>query len=252
MSNHGRALRRTGTLLTDLVIALAVLALAVWGLDWAARISAQSVVARSAQHAQHLAQRPEVDVHGWFFLPQVVTGRYDSVDITVRNLREGTLNLSSVTAHLQGTHVPLHAVVTNGVTSILVEHSHETLIFTYAALNTYLTAQDSPVTLAAGPSGQVKITGHATALGKTFAVSADATVRPVPGYLQITPTQLDTGTSLDAASRVLLGQRLTLAIPTAVFPFGQQVISINPGKKTLTIHASGTNVLISLPQKTNQ
>lgn len=252
MNDRHRALRRAGTLLTDLVISLVVLALTVWGLDWAARISAEGVVARSVQHAQQLTQQPNVDVHGWFFLPQVVTGRYNKVDITLRNLREGTLRLSSVTAHLQGTHVPLHAVVTNGVSTILVEQSRETLVFTYAALNTYLQTQDSPFTLAAGPAGQVKVTGHAKILGKSFAVSADATVRPAPGYLQITPTQLDTGSSLDAASRVLLGQRLTLAIPTAMFPFGQQVTSISPGKTTLTVRASGTNVLISLPPKSEQ
>lgn len=252
MNNRTRALRRTGTLLTDLVIALIVLALAAWGLDWAARISAESAVARSVQHAQQLTQRPAVVVHGWFFLPQVVTGRYDNVDITLRNLRQGTLILASVTAHLQGTHVPLHAVVTNGVTKILVERSRETLVFTYAALNRYLTTQDSPFTLAAGPTGQLKVTGHATILGRSFAVSADATVRPIPGYLQISPTQLDTGTSLDAASRVLLRQRLTLTIPTTMFPFGQQVTSISPGTKTLTIRASGTNVLIALTPKSKQ
>lgn len=252
MNNRKGGMPRVIPLLVDLLIAVVVLALAAWGLDWGARISAQSAVARNVQHAQQLSQRPKVDIHGWFFLPQVVKGRYDNVDITLRNLRQGTLRLSRVTAHLQGTHVPLHAVVTNGVTSILVEHSRETLVFTYAALNTYLKTQDSAFTLAAGPTGQVKVTGHANILGQSFAVSADATVRPVPGYLQITPTQLDTGTSLDATSRVLLRQRLTLAIPTTMFPFGQHITSISPGKSTLTIRAGGTNVLIALPPKPKQ
>lgn len=247
MNIQTRRTRRVTPLLADLLIAVLVLALAAWGLDWASRISAQGAVARSVQHAQHLSERPTVAIHGWFFLPQVVKGRYNDVDITVHDLRDGTLSLSALTAHLQGVHVPLHAVVTGGVTTIFVEHSLETITFTYADLNAYLKSDGNDFTIAAGPKGQVQLTGHATILGQSFAVSADAVVRSVPGDLQITPTQLDTGTGVDSASKVLLGQRLTLSIPTAPFPFGQQVTSITPEQHHLTVHAEGTDVVIALP-----
>lgn len=42
-----------------------------------------------------------------------------------------------VTARLYGVHVALHAVVTGGVSSVFVERTHETAVFSYADLNAY-------------------------------------------------------------------------------------------------------------------
>ncbi|GAB3489700.1 LmeA family phospholipid-binding protein [Flexivirga lutea] len=246
-------LRRTAPLLVDLLIAVVVFGLAAWGLDWASRIGAQGAVARSVQHSQQLTQRPHVGIRGWFFVPQVVTGRYDDVHITLHDLRHGSLRLSTVTARLQGVHVPLHAVVTGGVTTIVVEHSHETVVIDYTDLNRYLRSLGSNFTVLAGSSaGRLKITGHADIAGRQFAVSADATVQPTPGALQILPVQLDTGTTLDAATRVLLDRRLTLTIPTAPFPFGQQITAITPSSHGLTVRAAGSDVVVKLPRKSRQ
>jgi hypothetical protein len=186
-----------------------------------------------------------VKVRGWFFLPQVVAGNYGEVDVTVANVRDGPLRLSRVTAHLYGAHVPLHDVVTAGVSAVPVDRTHETAKLTYTDLDKYLAAQGQRMTVAAGPTGQVKITAHTTVLGKALAVSADAKVGSVPGYLKIVPTQLDTDVkSLDNASKLLLGQRLTIEIPTAALPFGQQVTAIHPGPSALVIDAAGRDVVL--------
>lgn len=242
-----RDLRSVRPLLADVLIVAVVLAVLGWGLDWASRIGAQSVMARSVQRSEQLSQRPDVDVHGWFFLPQAVSGRYGEVDIAVHDLRRETLRLAAVTARLYGVHVPLHAVVTGSVSMIFVERTRETAVLSYADLNAYLTGLGDAITVSAGPSGQLKLTGHTVVLGHSLSISADAKVQPVPGYLQITPTQLQTGTPLDTGSRLLLGQRLTLSIPTNSLPFGQQVTAIHPGKQQLTVEAGGNNILISRP-----
>lgn len=235
------------TLITavEVLTLVVLLCLLGWGLDWGGRIAAQSVIARSVQRAEHLSERPSVHLRGTFLLPQVVTGRYSEVDITARGVRRKNLRLASVTARLSGVRVALHDVVTDRISTIFVEHSHETVVLTYRDLDRFIAANGSRITVSAGSSGQLKLTGHTTVLGRTVALSADARVAVVPGYLEITPTQLDTGTSVDDATRLLLGQRVTVAIPLASLPFGQHVTSTRAGATRLTVRAAGRDIVLA-------
>lgn len=236
--------------LVRVLIAVVLVALVVWGLDWLARIEAQSLIARSVQQAEHLADRPSVTVRGWFFLPQLISGDYQEVDITVHDLQDGQLRLATVTAHLYGAHVSLDDVVNRSVTTVPVDRTDEQATLTYPDLNAYLAARGEPVTLGAGPPGQVKITMHTKIFGRGVSVSADARVRATPGALRITPTQLDTGNALlDAVSRIVLGGQRSITIPTTPLPFGQHVTAISVGRTQLTVGAAGQHVRVA-EQKT--
>lgn len=69
-------------------------------------------------------------------------------------------------------------------------------------------------------------------------------MRAVPGYLEVSPTHLDTGVSqLDQLSS-LVASRLDFRIPTAPLPFGQQVQSIRPMPEGLVVLATGDHVVI--------
>jgi putative drug exporter of the RND superfamily len=250
----GRASRRwprwrlPTKIVAQLVIVAAAYALAGWGLDWLSRIGAQSLVARSIQRAEHLAIRPNVDVHGWFFVPQVVSGEYDEVDVFVQDIHDGPLRLADVRAQLYGVHVPLHDVVTRDVSAVPVDRTHETVTLTYADVNAYLRAEGEALTVAAGPPGEIRVTARVTVLGRPVAVTADAEVHAEPGRLEVTPTQLDTDSPLDRVSRVLVGHRLSFDLPTAQLPFGQRVTDIRPGPDAITVEAAGRNVVLSHPQ----
>lgn len=240
--------RLTAVLVAQLLVVAAAYALAGWGLDWLSRVGAQSLVARSIQRAEHLAIRPDVDVRGWFFVPQVVTGTYGEVDVRVQGIQDGPLRLADVRAQLYGVHVSLHDVVTRAVSAVPVDRTHETVTLTYADLNTYLRSQGEQLTISAGPPGQVRITAHATVLGHPIDVSADAEVRARPGYLEVTPTRLDTAGPLDGPIRALLGGRLTFDVPTARLPFGQTVTAIRPGPAAIMVEASGRHVVLARTQ----
>lgn len=247
-SGRGRRHRLTKLFTAQLLIVVAAYALAGWGLDWMSRIGAQSLVARSIQRAEGLAVRPDVDVRDAFFVPQVVSGRYHEVDVHVQGLQDGPLRLADVTAQLYGVHVPLHDVVTRNVSAVPVDRTHETVTLTYGDVNAYLRSRGQRLAVSAGPAGQVRITAHLSVLGRSIGVSADAKVHAVPGHLQVTPTQLDTGSPLDAGSRALLGQRLAFDVPTSRLPFGQRVTDIRPGPNAIVVEAAGQNIVLSRSQ----
>jgi RND superfamily putative drug exporter len=245
--SRARRLPARRVVLSVLVVMIAY-ALVGWGLDWASRIGAQSLIARSIQHAEHLAIRPQVEVRGWFFVPHVVTGQYKEVDVRVQGVQDGPLRLADVRAQLYGVHVPLHDVVASDVTAVPVDRTHETVTLTYADVNSYLHAEGQPLTVSAGPSGQVKITAHTSVLGHDISVSADAGIRAIPGHLEVRPTELDTGGPLDNASRAVLGRRLTFDVPTAPLPFGQHVTDIRPGSGSIVVEAAGRNIVLARPE----
>jgi hypothetical protein len=232
----------------SVLVVLVAYALVGWGLDWASRIGAQSLIARSIQHAEHLAIRPQVEVRGWFFVPHVVTGRYKEVDVRVQGVQDGALRLADIRAQLYGVHVPLHDVVARDVTAVPVDRTHETVTLAYADVNAYLHAEGQSLTVSAGPSGQVKITAHTAVLGHPVSVSADADITAIPGHLEVRPTQLDTGGPIDSASRALLGRRLTIDIPTAPLPFGQRVLDIRPGADSIVVEAAGHHIVLARPE----
>jgi hypothetical protein len=232
------------------VVAVTFAFFAAWGVDSFARDAAQTLLARSVQQAEHLASRPSVTVHGPFFLPQLVSGDYDEVDIAVHDLRAGPLRISAVTARLYRAHVSLSDVLTGTVSTVPVDRTQERATLTYRDLNAYLAAGGQPISVSAGPSGQVKITMHATILGRHFAVSADARAKAVPGAVRITPTRLDTGNDLlDTISEIVLGARRSIDIPTASLPFGQHITAIRAARSHLTVDAAGRQVAVANPNQ---
>jgi len=238
----GRRPRRETVLLAATV--LLGTALLLWGADWAARWGAESLLARSIQSATGVDQRPVVTVHGTFFLPQVVRGRYGDVEITVDDLTAGPLQIQRVHARLTGVRLSFHDVLTRQAGPVVVEKSREDATLDYDDLNRYLKATGRPIRIAAGPDGQAKLTGTVTVLGHPVSASALARFAPKDGDLAVTPTQLDTDTPLDRASELLLGQRFGFVVPLDPLPFGQQLTSIRPGKKGVAVTARGSVVVV--------
>lgn len=76
-----------------LLLVLVVLAGCVIGADRGAAWLAARLAATRVQSTEHLAQRPRVLVHGTPFLPQIVRGRYQAVEVWARVMpRYGALN----------------------------------------------------------------------------------------------------------------------------------------------------------------
>ena len=239
--------RRRGPRRDTVVLALAVLlgtALLLWGADWAARWAAESLLARNIQVATGVTERPTVQVHGAFFLPQVVEGRYDDVGITVRNVTAGPLRIQRVHAELSGVRVSFHDVRVRSVSAVVIEHSAEDATLTYDDLDRYLAATGRPVTVGPAPDGQARLTGTVSVFGHPVSASALARFTPRDGELAVTPTRLDTKTPLDGASKLLLGQRFSFAVPLQPLPFGQQLTGVHPGRDGIRVTARGSAVVV--------
>lgn len=231
------------------LLALGVLAGVLWGVDALARYGAQAAVSRDIGQSVHQTGTPTVHIHGVFFLPQVVRGRYGQVDVTLHGVQERALRIDQVQAVLYGVHVSLHDVLTGSVSRVPIDSTRERLRLRYTDLNAYLAATGRPVTLSrdsGGSGGTVRVTGSVTVLSHQVSATADAKVTARQGAIAITPTDVHTGNAvLDSLSRALLRQRLTVEVPTTSLPFGQQITAIHAGSGSLSVRAAGSNVVLT-------
>jgi LmeA-like phospholipid-binding len=236
-----RPLRTLGGLLT----LLAFIAALLWGSDYLSRVGAQSLIARAVQREADTPLRPSVHVRGAFFLPQVVRGRYDHVEIDAGPIESGPLRIAGLHADLRGVHLPFHDVLVRHVNDILVDSTAERATLLYRDIDAYLRSIHTPLTISYAYRGTLKLTGAVNAFGRSIAASADVRPTLVGDVVELTPEKLDSGNSaVDAVSRLLLGTRLTVPLPLTSLPFGQTLtaVSVRPGG--VLVSAAGHSVVL--------
>ncbi|GGL92939.1 LmeA family phospholipid-binding protein [Nakamurella endophytica] len=235
---------RSRTVALALSVVIGTLAL-LWVADWLSRLGAQSLLARSVQDETGSPERPSVTIHGTVFLLQVIRGRYDQVDVDIPQLSSGPLRLQRVHAELQGVHLPFHDVLVRNARQVVVDRATEDAFLSYDDLNRYLRFTGRSLTVESAGSGKVTVTGTVRILGREVSVSADATLAARGDSVAVTPGRLHTDTSLDRASEILLGERLTLLVPLDPLPFGQLLTSIRTTEHGLQVQATGTGVVLA-------
>jgi hypothetical protein len=224
---------------------IVVVALLLWGADTLARIGAQTLLARNIQDATGVEVLPEVDVRGIFFLPQVIRGAYSDVQVTTQGVTGGPLRIDRVDSRLSDVRVPFHDVLVRDIRRVGIGRSVENLDLSYEDLNAYFAATGRRLTLAPGRDGTVRLSGNVDVLNQRVPVSADATLSVEDDVLRISPQSFDTGSgSLDAAGRLLLGQRLTLLVPLGTLPFAHHLTGVTADPEGVHLTAEGTDILV--------
>jgi hypothetical protein len=100
------------------VITLVVLLALVVGADFAVRAVAEDRVATQLQSSLKLPAKPSVDIGGFPFLTQALTGRYDDVELTAEHIPYNQLRDITLTAQLSGVSLPVQDLLDGRVASI--------------------------------------------------------------------------------------------------------------------------------------
>lgn len=220
--------------------------------DYLARVGSQSLIARAIQRDMHLAERPSVHLRGAFYLPQVIDGRYDHVEIDIGHAHTGPVDVSGIRADLEGVHLRFHDVLARHTSRILIDRTVEQVALSYADINKYLTSIGTPVSISPAGDQQVRFTGSVSILGKRVSASADGRVDAHGNALYISPSRYDSGLGgLDSTTALLLDQRLSVRIPLDQVPFAQTVTGVQVHDQDITVRAEGRDVVIDPNTRTN-
>lgn len=239
----GRASRRRRTVL-ELVLSLLGLAALLYGADLAARTGAESLLARGFQDATGASARPDVEVRGAFFLPQVIRGAYTSVDVTTQGISTGPLRIERVDSHLTDVRVPFHDVLVRDVGRVSIGRTQSEVTLTYGDLTSYLRQTGRPLTLAAADDGTVRIDGTLDLLTEQVDATAVVALSVDGGALRVRPTQIEGGEDLSSLKQLLLGQRLAFTVPLDTLPFGLQLTRVTADATHVEVGVQGTRVVV--------
>ncbi len=150
-----------------------------------------------------------------------------------------------VDATLLNVRLPFHDVLVRDVRAIGIGRSYQRVLLTYDDLNAYFVGTGRELTVSREEGGAVHLRGTVPVLNDTFDVDADVLLTTDEESIRITPLQLGPGSAgLSEATRLLLGQRLSLTIPLDTLPFGRTLRYVAATPEGIVVTAVSDAVVV--------
>jgi hypothetical protein len=235
-------------LLSRLLLLLVVLGVLAVGADRAAALLAARGVAQVVQQTQRIPTAPSVTFRGIPFLTQAVTGRYRSVDVSMRDVPgENKLVIERLDTSLYGVHAPLQQVLQGGLTTLPVDHADAAAHVTFAALeasaNARLSGQGARIILRRAASDKVGVTASVNTPLGAFTVSGQARLSASRGRILVTLLP-ETLTGIPQVLRDVAVQQIDLSVLAPALPFHLAIRSVTVDGSGLQLSATGSNITL--------
>jgi hypothetical protein len=208
------ALRRVrpGLRVRRVLAALIVLVAVAIGVDYGAAALTEAAVSREMRSQLNLADDPSVRINNFPFLPQALTGRYKSIDVTADHVAVGPLRDVQVRTQLRNVTAPLSQVL-GGSPTAAVREAEGTVRIGAPDIERLLTGVDKlyidgidengleqavedgadPALLQLEPATAARMGGTIELLGQEQQVNAIVELQLAAGQAQIVPRDIRLG-----------------------------------------------------------
>ncbi|WP_138757029.1 LmeA family phospholipid-binding protein [Modestobacter altitudinis] len=233
--------RRIGCLAAVLVLLGVVLGVLVVVDRVGVGIAEDRVAEQLADRGQ-LAGTPEVDIAGFPFLTQAVSGRYSDVRIHLTAEELGQPAGTRADVSLQGVHVPLSDALSGSVQQIPVDRVDGTATLSYALLAEQL---GGDTTLTQDGDG-LQLTKSVKVLGIGFTVTAAGTVT-LDGQDVVIDVHDASAGAVDVPDSVLeaADDLLDFRYRVPALPFGLQLTSVQPAAGGVDVRVQARDAVLS-------
>jgi hypothetical protein len=231
---------------TGCLVAVVVLLLIVGGVlvvvDRVGVGIAEGRVAEQLAARGGLAGTPEVDITGFPFLTQAVSGEYDDVRIHLTADELGQPAGTRADVSLRGVHVPLSDALSGSVSQIPVDRVDGTATLSYALLAEQL---GGDTTLTQDGDG-IRLTKSVTVLGFDFSVTATGTVALDGQDVVVDVTDASAG-AVDVPDFVLntAEDLLDFSYRVPALPFGLELTGVQPAAEGVDVRVEARDTVLA-------
>ncbi|WP_204018695.1 LmeA family phospholipid-binding protein [Sphaerimonospora thailandensis] len=220
-----------------LILSLIVLVILLAIVDRVAVTGAQREIARQVASAYDLAESPSVEIKGFPFLAQAISGRYEEIEVGIGPMTREGIRLSSIDATLNGVTAPLADLIQNASkTPIRAERVTGTVVISRETL-----AARAPrgIRIEGDGGDTLKVSGDLTALGRTVPVTADLKMEVVPGAVRLTPTNVKIAGGITVPN---VARHLGFTVPVKDLPLKLKITKVKTTSQGLAIQGVAADV----------
>jgi hypothetical protein len=242
--------RRARRVVVVLLVVLGLLVVGFVAADSVARHLAQGRLAAEIRTSENLPETPDVTVHGWPFLTQVIAGRYQRIDVRIRQLPVSSgISLGELDAVLSGVRVPLSDVLHGNVQRIPVAGVRAGARVSFRELDGVVRRQVpadrlQDVSLAPGRDGRLLVTATYTGPGGPRPVRGEGEVSMSGGRLQFRVRE-DSLAGLPTSARPQIARLLGASVDLPELPFGLRVLGVDVDAGGVVLRVGGTGVVLT-------
>lgn len=188
-----------------------------------------------------LSGTPEVEIAGFPFLTQAVSGRYDDVRISLTAAELGQPEGTRAHIALHGVRVPLSSALSGSVDRVPVDRIDGTATLSYALLSAQL---GGDTTLRSEGDG-VRITRTVELLGQTIPLTATGTVA-LDGDELVIDVERASGAGVDLPAFLVTRASDLLDLRYAVpsLPFGLQLTGVQPNGDGVDVRVAAEETVL--------
>jgi hypothetical protein len=226
------AVRRPGKVIAIIVIVLGVLGMVA---DRGGQLAAERVVAGKMKSTLSTPDRPDVDLGGFPFLSELISGKFRHVVIDLTDADGGKVQIARL-------HADMHGVKQQG-DGVRIDSIRGDGLITYAALSDAA----KPMTVDFGGSGLVRITAEVTVLGRDLTASASGRPHIEGQTLVIKPEKVSTSETGDAGAAARAVPEIR--VPIRDIP-ANLIITLDPQADGVHFSFTGSGVQLSSQDRT--
>lgn len=224
-----------------LLVILILLVIVVVIADRALHSGAESEVAKRVSQEYPMASEPEVDIAGFPFLTQAISGNYSEIDVVTGAFTYEDIQFERVDVTLSDVEAPLADLLSEP--SIVAGSAEGTALLPYSELQKRL---PEGVIIEQQEGGSPRISGDLAIQGFSVPVESAIDISVTDSTISVVPTDVEVGeVDLDVGG---IEEELAFDFPVEDLPFELAMTDVETLPNGVQISARGTDIWIAGPQ----
>lgn len=224
-----------------LIVLLVLVVAGLIGADRFGKMRAEAEVARQVAAQYRLPERPSVEIGGFPFLTQAISGTYQRIDVGIGDYTQQGVTVQDVKVRLDDLNAPLSDLLKGDQTNVRARTATASAVIPYGVLQRQVAERGVQKVSRSG--GDVLLEGTFTYLGISAPIGVTVSIEPTVQGIVITPRTVQaSGVQVPIG---LIKRDLTYTVPVTGLPMGSRITAVEPVDTGLRITGTAQNVDLS-------